>query len=989
MLSRREFFQHVLPDTGKFCLFSLFSDKSGPTTTNFYPIYDALAGKIDERIEALSAEGREVYFGCCAFKEDATNRNAKSALAYKSFRADIDCGSGKDYDTQKKGLQALQEYLEATGLPTPIIVNSGRGWHVYWPLDEAIDYNKWKPIADAIKKSMQALNFKADPAVTADGARVLRIPETKNYKDKENPANVEIVHIGEEHPLSLFVELFAPYLVDYNRAEDLGLVAEYASAADDPLMKKMLQSSEKSFAKILELSTQTVEVTENVEVITENKDGSRTSKIVKQKALRSAGCAQIDYIYKNRASEEIDHDLWRAGLSIAWNCADRDTAIHDISVGHPDYDPQETLKKALSTEDKPQKCSRFQSLKPELCLTCIHKNKQNPITTPITLGMTIVAATPLDNLQTDVWHEGLNDFTDVEIPSTYPKNWFRPKAGGVAMKGMGDEEDDKIIYEHDLWVSARIEDPNFGAMVEIVSILPVDGMRVFNMPQAHIAKKEKMLEVLSENHVAISPPNFAKVQSYITDWIKYWQAQTKYRVAREHFGWHDNHTKFVVGTKEIQPDGTVEYSPPCSVTEEVAAKYYSAGELSKWQEVINTYDLPGNEARAFALFAGFGTPLYTFFNVNSMILHLTNAASGVGKSTVLLAINSIWGHPVETMLNESDTALSRQQRAALLSHLPVTNDEITNMSGEEISKYVFNFSFDRGRNRMQAHTNAERKNTATWNTISFTSGNNSLYDSLKSFKASTQGEMFRIAEMQIHKDETKTKVEADYLFNNLLRENYGMAGIEMMQYIVPNLEAVVKEAKDLQLKLDEAMGWVEGNIRYYSAMCASAFTAARIAKRLGLHSIDIDRVQEWAIRTFKAVSHEVVETGSNSSLDVLGNFFNEHFRNVLIINDYSNEDSGIERLPQAVNPPMGELLIRYEPNTRMIYIAKYKLQSWCSEQRVPYAPFWQDLLSSGAAIGETKLCLSRGTTFPGATVWVSMIHADHIGWNVDNIQTDE
>ena len=132
-------------------------------------------------------------------------------------------------------------------------------------------------------------------------------------------------------------------------------------------------------------------------------------------------------------------------------------------------------------------------------------------------------------------------------------------------------------------------------------------------------------------------------------------------------------------------------------------------------------------------------------------------------------------------------ALSRQQRAALLSHLPVTNDEITNMSGEEISKYVFNFSFDRGRNRMQAHTNAERKNTATWNTISFTSGNNSLYDSLKSFKASTQGEMFRIAEMQIHKDETKTKVEADYLFNNLLRENYGMAGIEMMQYIVPNL----------------------------------------------------------------------------------------------------------------------------------------------------------------------------------------------------------
>lgn len=988
MLTRREFFQRVLPDTGKFCLFSLFSDKSAPTTTNFYPIADALDGVLDSRIAELSQAGREVYFACCTFKEDVLNRNAKSALGYKCFRADIDCGPGKDYDSQGKGLKALKEYIEAAGLPTPIIVNSGRGWHAYWPLDEAVDYNRWKPIADALKKSMQAMNFHSDPSVTADGARVLRIPETQNNKDKEAPAKVEIVHAGEEQPLSVFVDALAVYLVDYNRAEDLGLASEFASAADDPLMKKMLQSSEKSFAKILELSTQTVEVTENVEVVTENKDGSRTSKIVKQKAIRSAGCAQIDYIYKNRASEDINHDVWRAALSIAWNCADRDTAIHDISIGHPDYNPQETLIKAMSTEDKPQKCGRFQSFKPELCLTCIHKNKPNPITTPITLGMTIVAATPLDNLQTDVWHEGLNDFTDVEIPSTYPKNWFRPKAGGVAMKGMEDEEDDKIVYEHDLWVSARIEDPNFGAMVEVISILPVDGMRVFNMPQAYITKKDKMLEVLSENHVAISPPNFNKIQAYITDWIKYWQAQSKYRVAREHFGWQDNNTRFVVGTKEIQPDGTIEYSPPCSTTEEVAAKYYSSGELRLWQEVINSYDLPGNEARAFALFAGFGTPLYKFFNVNSMILHLTNSASGVGKSTILLAINSIWGHPVETMLNESDTALSRQQRAALLSNLPVTNDEITNMQGEEISKYVFNFSFDRGRNRMQAHTNAERKNTATWNTISFTSGNNSLYDSLKSYKSSTQGEMFRIAELQIFKDETKTKAEADYLFNNLLRENYGMAGIELMQYIVPNLDAVVKEAKELQLKLDKEMGWIEGNIRYYSAMCASAFTAARIAKKLGLHSIDVDRVQEWAIQTFQKVSHEVIESGSNDSLDVLGNFFNEHIRNVLMVNDYTDFPDE-NRLPQVVSPPTGELIIRYEPNTRAIYIAKYKLQSWCAEQRVPYAPFWQDMLRQGAAVGEGRICLSRGTSLPGAVVWVSVFHADHIGWNVDNLKTEE
>jgi putative DNA primase/helicase len=163
------------------------ADGSAPINSKFYPIEDAYNGALDGKIDELLDEKREVYFGCATFKDPRGQRTAKNAAGYKCFRADIDCGPGKPYPTKKDGLLALQKYLEEVGLPMPTLVDSGRGWHLYWTLDEVIDYNTWRPMADALKKSMADLEFGADPSVTADGARILRIPGTFNHKDATKP----------------------------------------------------------------------------------------------------------------------------------------------------------------------------------------------------------------------------------------------------------------------------------------------------------------------------------------------------------------------------------------------------------------------------------------------------------------------------------------------------------------------------------------------------------------------------------------------------------------------------------------------------------------------------------------------------------------------------------------------------------------------------------------------------------------------------------
>ena len=98
------------------------------------------------------------------------------------------------------------------------------------------------------------------------------------------------------------------------------------------------------------------------------------------------------------------------------------------------------------------------------------------------------------------------------------------------------------------------------------------------------------------------------MQKYLVDWVKFLQPQKEAEEAREQFGWHDNDTKFLIGGREIRSDGSVAFSPPCSTTEEIVPLYMTKGDIDSWRTVVNTYGKPGNEARAFVLFAHMGTP---------------------------------------------------------------------------------------------------------------------------------------------------------------------------------------------------------------------------------------------------------------------------------------------------------------------------------------------------------------------------------------------
>lgn len=56
---------------------------------------------------------------------------------------DVDVGDGKDYKTKQEAEDALDKLILDEGLPQPIKVDSGRGIHAYWCLDEDIPAAKY------------------------------------------------------------------------------------------------------------------------------------------------------------------------------------------------------------------------------------------------------------------------------------------------------------------------------------------------------------------------------------------------------------------------------------------------------------------------------------------------------------------------------------------------------------------------------------------------------------------------------------------------------------------------------------------------------------------------------------------------------------------------------------------------------------------------------------------------------------------------------
>lgn len=894
----------VLSDKGWYCVVGL-KDGAMPKQVFVETLEEA-----SECVDQLVEKHYNAYFACAKYSKKGT-RTKDNAGFFKAFWLDIDCGEGKPYETREEGIAALGAFCQKLDLPKPTVVNSGRGIHVYWILTSDIERKDWKPIAETLKAVCTTHDLYADPAVTADEARILRVPGTFNYKS-DPPTPVEVIQQGDA--VSVF---------DFSGK--LGPIKALALDSKQPLNEltlALMGNQEHRF------------------------------KTIMLKTVNGVGCAQLRNIVENQSS--ISEPLWRAGLSIAAYCADKDKAIHRMSEGHENYTPEDTEAKAAEIKG-PYTCDKFDDLNPGLCDLCPNRGK---VKSPIVLGREILAASEEDNL---IEIAVSKEETPVvyQIPD-YPSPYFRGKNGGVYVAT--DDEGD-LVYEHDLYAVKRMKDPQKGEVVLLRLHRKMDGIKEFVVPYTDIMSKERCKEALAFHGVVGAPKQMEKIAFYIITFIKELNFKQELEIMRTQFGWADNDTKIIIGDREISIEG-VRYSPPSHATSNMSALMEPCGSLDEWKSVVNTYNLPGHEPHAFGFFTAFGSPLLKHLNLKGAAINMINNDSGTGKTTVIKAMMSVYGHPEDMMLNGSDTVNVVLNRLGIFGNLPPGLDEATNMKPEAISDFLYMVSQGRGKNRMKSQVNEERVNLARWALICLCTSNSSFVDKLRSLKATPDGELMRLLEYDLPTAHVLSKAEADEIFPKLY-DNYGLAGTIYSKWLVGNLEEAIDTVRKFQALIDNAVK-LTNRERFWSGVAACNIGGAYIASKLGLHDIDVTRVLRWTVNMLKTMRQDI-KPPATTRTSAVSEYINENINSLLIVNGEVDKRTNIEMLP-ILEPKNGNLLIRMEPDTKRLYIAAKQFRKFCTENQITLKELLNNLALEGIYLGTENRRMAKGTKIPSGVV---------------------
>jgi hypothetical protein len=883
--------------------------------------------EVDELAEQYVAEGRNVFFGVAKYAT-GDNRTKENVRALKAFWLDIDCGEAKaqvnpetgrpdGYINQAAGLQALKEFCSVVGLPKPTLVNSGGGLHVYWPLEEEITRAEWEPVAERFKDICRTQNFYVDDKVF-EVARILRIPGTYNFKE-ETPRPVSIIAVGKPTTLD-----------DFRRI--LGVVDKpKRSIFDDnyepsPRELAMYNGIGYSFTRIM------------------------------QRTAKGDGCNQLLHAYKNRAT--ISYYEWFYALSVAAMCEDAGKAVHMMSDGHPDYDP-ETVENKVATIRKATSCAKFKSVNPELCEGCPHFGK---IMGPKDLGRQIKEATT-DIVEVETEEGEVEAFT---VPK-YPKPYYRGDGGGIWWEPSKKAEDDEAmpvqVYEYDLYPVKIMDDSIDGNVVMFRLHLPHNNTKEFISPLKHVLDPTELRKVLSSKGVISTGKKQAHLLEFTALMLKDLQVKYKEQIMRQQFGWADNSSKFVIGSQEISVDG-IAYSPPSKTTRPLAKFMGPVGSFERWKEIWALYNTPGLEPHAFAALSAFGSPLLRFLNQTGAVINLFNPRSGTGKSTILNMVNSVYGHPKELRLKQNDTLNGRLQWVGILNNIPPTMDELTNMTPIEYSDFLYALSNGKGKERMQAGTNELRENNTTWQSITVATSNASFAEKLSVIKNNPEGELMRLIEYPINKVEALNTAGAKQMFDRDLFHNYGHAGVHFTRYVLENMERVQRRCDNLQEKIDRELG-LEPKERFWSATTAANIAGGLVATECGIMDWDMDRIYLYACGLIDDLRRNGV-TPVDDVRQTVADYLYRNIQNILVVNGEVDRRTNMQAAPQR--EPRGELLVRIEPDTKRMFIIAKSFKDYCVKFQINYTETVKKLETEGRIIEKKPIRLSKGTAISGEPI---------------------
>jgi len=943
-----EFLRVILPTEGHYAVVGIKNKK----------VKQKLINSLSEMaplVRGALANDEDIYFGCSSYATP-DGRTKANVLHVQSFWLDLDCNwidpitKNVIYPTQQDGFTALRALCKSKGLPKPFVVNSGRGLHVYWPLTAPLLVDVWLLYSKRLVELCAAAGLKIkDPGCSTDPARILRIPGTLNFKNPEEPLEVGIICEGTPTDWPVLKDIIETACGEHgiNGFHPHPEVPQkkYAPRQLDPLTAALAGNIVAKFRTIARLS------------------------------LAGAGCNQIRYALEHPA--DVSEPLWRCVLSVAQVCEDRDMAIHKVSEGHPEYSHEATERKANETHG-PCRCETFEKAGPELCEGCPLKGK---MAGPIALGREL-AKPKTPPAPAPVEPSPVLTIRNINIPDL-PFPYSRGEHGGIylpappRLEGQP-PEGPQLVYEHELDVVRRIKDPEKGEVIIVQHKRPKDGIEEIVIPLADAQSIERMKDKLGFHGVAAGKEQMNKIANYMVRAVKNMQQQTSAEPAHCQMGWTADRKGIVWGRTMFTKEGRV-YCPPAGKSTTVANMMTNSGSFEVWESIASRYAEPGFELYACCVLMAFGSMLNHYTYEDPVWVHMVSSESGTGKTTLTNVINSIWGDPFAMKLTVMDTVNALEKRRVIFNSMAICQDEITNLAPEKLSQLAYAQS--QGREKLRLTSGAQEiNNTERRNNTFFTNGNRHISDVLGAFKTNAAGEYARLVEIPFAP--LKNVVSGDDHFGKILK-NYGHAGPIFAKWLVEHETELEGRVAAERRKFEREFNSVSSE-RNWVGLTATGFAAGRILQNeLGLlKAYNLDRLYKVWLKHMLRI-RSVTQESIVSHEHVLGDFINENYSNILIPDAHPvTEDATTANLfgRKTERESRNKLVIRWEKDTRMLFIAQSELKAYCIKRSHSFVDMLAYYNGNQQFAGMTTKRLGAGTSVMTSPVKCLAFHVtDELG----------
>lgn len=992
-----EFLAAVLPSPGHghYCVAEL-------KTVRKQHVFVEDLQEIKPHVKSWLSKKRDVYFALSTFEDPAKGRKADNAAHIKALFIDMD-----GYESKKAAGEALFSFLAKTGLDSfgmPHILSSGGGLHAYWPLSQVAEVAQWKPVAESFKRLCKQEGLSIDMTVTADAARVLRIPGTFNFKAK----------YGEPRPVKILQEGDAK--VDLRR---------FGATVRGMLTEEFAPPSNNHVISGISLAgTRPSRTDAPRSALADALMGNSTSRFetIWLKTEKGSGCGQLDY-YMNNAQDDGMEPLWRGLLSLAKVCEDGEEYAAKLSALHP-YSPQRTREK-LDSIKGPYACAKLDGENPGICDGCPHWGK---ITNPLALGREVSVDNAPRQIELPPQKKQVHEDAIPSKPRSFtrptpPKGFDYGRAGGIYRTvEMEDSSGQKskvqvMVLPYDLYVVEMLRMEGNERHAHLLAIKPCgpeddEGKRPMEyipilLPQKTVVAKDELLKVLANNGVTAANGKFN--DPYLYDYVR--GAVEQAGMEREsvdvpiQFGWQKDRS-FVYNERVFRPDGTV-LPVPMPGLENINRVTASKGNLDEWRGFWEVMVKRKMHTMLALCLNAFGSTLMHFSEYEGFVWHIGSTASGTGKSLTLTAIASVWGHPIRYRTGKGTSQVAMQQRAGLLNSLPLLIDEITTKARNDIEwipEFIFNISEGQGKERMESGANRERVNNSTWALSCMMTSNTHLMDVLMGArKHASNGEVMRMLEWNPVRQLDFTDEEREHI--GAMRQNYGVAGELWVKYIVANYITVRKVWDRTHDLLREQMGFADEE-RYWHSACTAIIAAAILcgSKYAGIIDVPVQGVME-ALLALVNKARDNHSKSVRSAEDVLSTFIGDNYgRFVTVRRDElgkTKAELGLDLTTRSSTKGavMGRVEIGVKTDTKDFYIEEQLMRQHCAAMSFGYSDFkrqMQALVKQRRENGklydvkfEVKKNLTAGTDAPEMRVNTMRFSAPLGAFGEDDVAVDK